>query len=46
MAYGYPQYPQQYPQQNVQMPQYQQHIVRPVASVEEARGFRPIFRAL
>lgn len=38
MAYGYPQYPQQYSQQNVQMPQYPQHIVRPVASEDEARA--------
>ena len=43
MAYGYPQYPQQYPQQNVQMPQHQQHIVRPVASVEEARAVQTDF---
>ena len=43
MAYGYPQYPQQYPQQNVQMPQYPQHIVRPVASVEEARAVQTDF---
>lgn len=40
---GYPQYPQQYPQQNVQMPQYPQHIVRPVASVEEARAVQTDF---
>lgn len=38
MNYSYPQYPQQYPQQNVQMPQYPQHIVRPVASEDEARA--------
>lgn len=38
MAYGYPQYQQQYPQQNAQMPQYPQHIVRPVASEDEARA--------
>lgn len=43
MAYGYPQYPQQYPQQNAQMPQYPQHIVRPVASVEEARAVQTDF---
>lgn len=43
MAYGYPQYPQQYAQQNVQMPQYPQHIVRPVASVEEARAVQTDF---
>lgn len=43
MAYGYPQFPQQYPQQNVQMPQYPQHIVRPVASVEEARAVQTDF---
>lgn len=43
MAYGYPQYPQQYTQQNVQMPQYPQHIVRPVASVEEARAVQTDF---
>lgn len=43
MGYGYPQYPQQYPQQNVQMPQYPQHIVRPVASVEEARAVQTDF---
>lgn len=43
MAYGYPQYPQQYPQQNVQMPQYPQHIVCPVASVEEARAVQTDF---
>lgn len=38
MAYGYPQYQQQYSQQNVQMPQYPQHIVCPVASEDEARA--------
>ena len=43
MAYGYPQYPQQYTQQNAQMPQYPQHIVRPVASVEEARAVQTDF---
>ena len=45
--YGYtgytPQYQQQYPQQPMQTPMQQQvqspqHIVRPVASVEEARA--------
>lgn len=43
MAYGYPQYQQQYPQQNAQMTQYPQHIVRPVASVEEARAVQTDF---
>ncbi len=42
MAY-YPQYQQQYPQQSVQLPQYPQHIVRPVASVEEARAVQTDF---
>lgn len=47
--YGYggytPQYqPQQYPQQQVQQPvQSPQHIVRPVASVEEARAVQTDF---
>lgn len=47
--YGYggytPQYPsQQYPQQQVQQPvQSPQHLVRPVASVEEARAVQTDF---
>lgn len=53
MAYPYnytgytPQYPQQYPQQQPQMQQQvvqsPQHIVRPVASVEEARAVQTDF---
>ena len=46
--YGYTgytqQYPQQYPQQQVQQPvQSPQHLVRPVASVEEARAVQTDF---
>ena len=50
--YGYtgytPQYQQQYPQQPMQTPMQQQvqspqHIVRPVASVEEARAVQTDF---
>ncbi len=44
--YGYngymPQYQQQYPQQQVQQP-VQSHLVRPVASVEEARAVQTDF---
>lgn len=45
MAYQqfYPQYQQQYQQQGVQTPQYPQHIVRPVASIEEARAVQTDF---
>lgn len=45
MAYQqfYPQYQQQYPQQVAQQPQYPQHIVRPVASIEEARAVQTDF---
>ena len=51
--YGYtgytPQYQQQYPQQPMQTPMQQQvqspqHIVRPVASVEERVRYRRLFR--
>jgi hypothetical protein len=45
MAYQqfYPQYQQQYPQQVAQQSQYPQHIVRPVASIEEARAVQTDF---